>query len=86
MDFKESDLYSPVCNYFTELGYDVQAEVKSCDLIAKKDSEIIIAELKKNFCLKLVYQAIERQSITDSVYVVIPRPKKAQKVPNGTIC
>ena len=47
MDFKESDLYSPVCNYFTELGYDVQAEVKSCDLIAKKDSEIIIAELKK---------------------------------------
>ena len=41
MDFKESDLYSPVCNYFTSLGYDVQAEVKSCDLIAKKDSEII---------------------------------------------
>ena len=79
MDFKESDLYSPVCNYFTELGYDVQAEVKSCDLIAKKDSEIIIAELKKNFCLKLVYQAIERQSITDSVYVVIPRPKKGAK-------
>lgn len=79
MEFKESDLYQPVYDYFTALGYDVQAEVKSCDLVAKKDGEVIIAELKKNFCLKLVYQAIERQSITNFVYVVIPRPKKGAK-------
>ena len=78
MDFKESDLYPPVCKYFTSLGYDVQAEVKSCDLVAKRDGETIVAELKKSFCLKLVYQAIERQSMTDLVYVVIPRPKCAK--------
>ncbi len=79
MEFKEADLYPPVQEYFASLGYDVQAEVKSCDLVAKKDGETIIAELKRNFCLKLVYQAIERQTITDLVYVVIPRPKKGAK-------
>lgn len=78
MGFKESDLYTPVCEYFISLGYDVQAEVKSCDLVAKKDGETIVAELKTSFCLKLVYQAIERQSITDLVYIVIPRPKGAK--------
>lgn len=81
MDFKESDLYPPVCEYFTALGYDVQAEVNSCDLVAKKDNETVIAELKKSFCLKLVYQAMERQSMTNLVYVVIPRPKKGAKSP-----
>ncbi len=79
MDFKESDLYQPVCKFFTELGYDVQAEVNSCDLVAKRDGEIIAAELKKSFCLKLVYQAIDRQSMTDFVYMVIPRPSKGAK-------
>lgn len=78
MGFKESDLYPPVFEYFISLGYDVQAEVKSCDLVAKKDGETIVAELKTSFCLKLVYQAIERQSITDLVYIVIPRPKGAK--------
>lgn len=79
MDFKESDLYIPVCEYFKSLGYDVQAEVKNCDLVAEKDGEIIIAELKKTFSLKLVYQAMDRQSISNLVYVVIPRPKKGAK-------
>ena len=79
MEFKEADLYPPVREYFSSLGYDVQAEVKSCDLVAKRGGETIIAELKKSFCLKLVYQAIERQAMTDLVYVVIPRPKKGAK-------
>jgi len=77
--FKESDLYNPVCEYFKCLGYNVQAEVKSCDLVAVNNHETIIAELKTSFCLKLVYQAIERQSLTNLVYVVIPRPKKGAK-------
>ena len=58
-DFKESDLYAPVCEYFESVGYTVQAEVKNCDLVAVKDSETIIAELKTSFCLKLVYQALD---------------------------
>lgn len=78
-DFKESDLYEPIRGYFTSLGYDVQAEVKSCDLVANKNGETVIAELKKSFCLKLVYQALERQSMTDLVFAVMPRPKKGAK-------
>ena len=81
MEFKESDLYKPVCDYFTSLGYDVQAEVNSCDLVANKNGETVIAELKTSFCLKLIYQALERQSMTDLVYIVIPRPKKGAKGP-----
>ncbi|MEA4973697.1 MAG: DUF2161 family putative PD-(D/E)XK-type phosphodiesterase [Candidatus Metalachnospira sp.] len=77
--FKESDLYLPVCEYFKSLGYDVQAEVKSCDLVAVNDHETVIAELKTSFCLKLVYQAIERQSLTNLVYIVISRPLKGEK-------
>ncbi len=77
--FKESDLYAPVCEYFKSIGYEVQAEVKSCDLVAVNNHETVIAELKTSFCLKLVYQAIERQAITNLVYIVIPRPKKGAK-------
>lgn len=79
MDFKESDLFKPVCDYFVSHGYDVQAEVNSCDLVANKNGETVIAELKTSFCLKLIYQALERQSMTDLVYVVIPRPKRGAK-------
>lgn len=38
--------------------------------------ELIIIEIKKTFSLKLIYQALERLKITNSVYVAIPRPKK----------
>lgn len=86
MDFKESDLFKPVCDYFVSLGYDVQAEVNSCDLVANKNGETVIAELKTSFCLKLIYQALERQSMTDLVYIVIPDLKEVQKAPNGEVC
>ena len=79
MKYKESELYGPVRDHFVSLGYEVQGEVNSCDLAANKNGETVIAELKTSFCLKLVYQALERQSMTDLVYTVIPRPKKGAK-------
>lgn len=72
---QEKDLFEPVNNYLLDRGYSVYSEVKNCDVIAKKEDEIIIIELKKNFSLKLITQAINRQKITDSVYVAIPKPK-----------
>ena len=71
----ETDLYLPVKKYFESLGYRVDAEVKDCDVVASKDDEIIICELKKSFSLALLYQIIERKAITSNVYAVIPRPK-----------
>jgi len=78
-DFKETDLYEPIRAFLEEEGYQVQAEVKGCDIAAVKDGQLVIVELKKAFNLKLVYQGLERQSLTEQVFVAIPRPKKGQR-------
>lgn len=77
-EFKETDLYAPIRAFLEEEGYQVQAEVKHCDIAAVKDGQLVVVELKKAFNLKLVYQALERQSLTEQVFVAIPRPKKGQ--------
>ena len=53
-DFKETDLYEPIRAFLEEKGYQVQAEVKDCDIAAVKDGQLLIVELKKAFNLKLV--------------------------------
>ncbi|MBO5330408.1 MAG: hypothetical protein J6A71_07850 [Anaerotignum sp.] len=78
-DFKETDLYEPIRAFLEEEGYQVQAEVKHCDIAAVKDGQLVIVELKKAFSLKLVYQGLERQSLTDQVFVAIPRPQKGAR-------
>lgn len=77
--FCETDLYEPVRRFLEEEGYTVQAEVKGCDVAAVKNGQLVIVELKKAFNLRLVYQALERQSRTELVFVAIPRPKKGQR-------
>ncbi|MDD4843978.1 MAG: DUF2161 family putative PD-(D/E)XK-type phosphodiesterase [Anaerotignum sp.] len=79
MSLKETDLYEPIRIFLENQGYQVQAEVKHCDIAAVKDGQTVIIELKKSFHLKLVYQALERQSLTDQVFVAIPRPKRGQR-------
>lgn len=79
MSLKETDLYEPIRLFLEEEGYQVQAEVKNCDIAAVKEGQTLIVELKTRFNLKLVYQALERQSLTDQVYVAIPRPQKGQR-------
>lgn len=76
---KETELYAPVRAFLEEAGYQVQAEVADCDIAAMRDGELLIVELKRNFNLKLVYQAIERQALTEQVFVAIPRPKKGAR-------
>lgn len=70
----EVDLYEPIKNHFTEQGYDVFGEVNDCDVVAVKEEELIIVELKLRLNLDLVMQATKRQRMTDQVYVAIPRP------------
>ena len=78
-EFKETDLYEPIRAFLEEEGYQVQAEVKHCDIAAVKNGQLVVVELKKAFNLKLVYQGLERQSLTDQVFVAIPRPKKGAR-------
>lgn len=76
---KELELYQPIKDYFEALGFDVQAEVKDVDVVAVKGEELILVELKTSFSTKLLFQAIERQKISDDVYIAIPKPKQYKK-------
>ena len=73
---KETDLYPPVKAYLESHGYLVRAEVEHCDIVATKDDELIVVELKTSANIQLLIQAADRQRISDSVYVAIPAPKK----------
>lgn len=76
---KETELYNPVKNYLTSLGFKVDAEVKDCDVVASKDDIIVICELKRGFTIELLYQLVQRKKLTPFVYAVIPRPKNMRR-------
>ena len=74
---KETDLYAPIKAYFVAKGYEVKGEIGAADMVAvpisNPDAEPIIIELKTGFTLSLFHQAIQRQSMTDQVYIAVPR-------------
>ena len=57
---KETDLYEPLKSYLENQNYEISSEVNNCDMVARRDEEIIIVELKTRFSLDLVYQAVRR--------------------------
>ena len=63
--------------HFAALGYEVKGEVAAADMVAvpraNPEVEPIIIELKTSFSLALFHQAINRQSMTDQVYIAVPR-------------
>ncbi|HUI70960.1 MAG TPA: DUF2161 family putative PD-(D/E)XK-type phosphodiesterase [Spirochaetia bacterium] len=70
----ETDLAQPICDWLSAQGYTVRSEVKDCDIAALRGDELLIVEIKKSLNLTLVVQAVQRQRMTDTVYVAIPRP------------
>lgn len=71
---RETDLYAPVKAFLESLGYDVKAEVGAADVMAMRgDDPVVIVELKAGFSLTLLQQAVVRQSVTDQVYVAVPK-------------
>ena len=72
--FQETQLYPPVKALLEGQGYEVKGEVGAADVVAvNEDGDTVIVELKKGFSLSLFHQAVERQRITDAVYVAVPR-------------
>ncbi len=70
----ETDLYQPVKDFLVTQGYEVKAEVGAADVVAcRGDENPVIVELKAAFSLTLFHQAVARQSITDAVYIAVPR-------------
>jgi hypothetical protein len=75
----ETDLYPPVKRFLEAQGYAVKGEIKECDIVAVRgDDPPLIVELKTAFSLQLILQAIDRQGISDVVYIGMPPPKRRQ--------
>ncbi len=79
---RETDLFTPLKTYLEGQGYSVHSEVKNCDIVAKKGTELIIVELKKQFSVALLAQAVKRKEVCDSVYVALPVPEGRARPPN----
>ena len=78
MSASETDLYPPIKAFLEGQGYAVKGEVGRCDVVAVRgDEEPVIIEMKLRFSLDLVFQAVERLSVTDKVYVAIEHGKKS---------
>ncbi len=78
---KETELSEPIGKWLEKQGYSVSFEVKNCDIVARKGEELIIVELKIRFTLDLVYQALNRKKMTESVYVAVPVPQGKKSIP-----
>ncbi len=74
----EKELYESVKQFLEDLGFQVQAEVKDCDVVGKKGEDLVIVELKRNLSVKLLTQAVQRQKLGADVYVAVPKPARYQ--------
>lgn len=72
----ETELYAPVKSFLEKLGLETKAEIGPADVVGlAQGKDPVIVELKVGFSLALLQQAVSRQSISDSVYVAVPRWK-----------
>ncbi|MFB0994990.1 MAG: DUF2161 family putative PD-(D/E)XK-type phosphodiesterase, partial [Paracoccaceae bacterium] len=70
----ETDLYLPIKSYLEALGYKVKSEVGHADIVALRNgASPLIVELKTTFSLALLHQALARQTLSDTVFVAVPR-------------
>jgi len=72
----ETELYEPVKALLEAQAFTVKGEVGEIDVFAMRNNESIAIELKTKISLKLLYQAVERQKLADSVYIAIPLSAK----------
>lgn len=74
----ETDLYPPIKAFLEGQGYVVKGEIGRCDVVAVRgDEDPVVVELKTRFSLDLVFQAVERLSVTDKVYVAIEHGRRS---------
>lgn len=70
----EADLYPALKAFLEAQGFEVKAEIGAADVVAMRGEEPpVIVEMKTGFSLTLFHQAIVRQSVTDRVYLAVPR-------------
>jgi hypothetical protein len=72
---RESDLYAPLKHHLESLGYTVRGEVGRCDMLAVCGETILAVELKLAFGLPVLYQALQRLTSVDLVYIAVAVPE-----------
>ena len=72
---KETDLFPLIKMWLEEQDYKVYAEVKGCDVVARKGKELVLIEIKRTVNMSLVHQIIRRQEVGALVYGAICAPK-----------
>lgn len=83
----ETDLYPPVKQFLEAQAYTVKAEVRGCDVVAQRQDEPpVVVELKQALSLALLYQAVDRLSLVDHVYIAIPRPRRGVSSATIKLC
>ena len=66
----EAELYGPIKRFLEAQGYVVKGEIGPCDIVAVRGDEApVVVELKDNLNLALLLQAVDRLSVSDSVYI-----------------
>jgi hypothetical protein len=74
---RETDLYPPIKAFLQSQGYEVKAEIRDCDIVARRGSEEpVIVEMKAAFSLRLLLQGIDRLALSDTVYLAISEPRR----------
>lgn len=77
----ETELYAPVKALLEEQGYTVRGEVNGCDVAAARGDDLVIVELKAAFTLPLLLQGVDRQRLTDAVYLAFEAPRGWRYIP-----
>jgi hypothetical protein len=72
---RETELYLPLKTFLTAQGFKVAGEVHSCDLVATRCEELVIVEMKRVFSLDLVFQSVQRQTLSNTVYLAFEEPR-----------
>ncbi len=75
---REVELYDPVKAFLEHQGFAVKGEVNGCDLVAVRAEQTVVVELKAAFNLALVFQGIDRQRVTDAVYLAVEAPRRRE--------
>ena len=78
---KESDLFEPLKEFLhQEMGcQQVYAEVNDIDAVGKHGDVYIGIEMKTSLNFKVIEQAINRKSIVDYVFILVPEPQNAHR-------
>ncbi|MCZ8182269.1 MAG: DUF2161 family putative PD-(D/E)XK-type phosphodiesterase [Beijerinckiaceae bacterium] len=83
----ETDLYRPIKLFLERQGYAVKGEVRDCDIVAVRGAEApVIVEMKTGFSLPLLLQGVDRQAMSDAVYLAFGPPKRRQQSDIVKLC